>query len=296
MIISDGFQFGYPILPLRTPGVESVYDLPSWVPDLVLRRTEPEEFGVTMRAFIRPDDPQPIQPRSEAIIAAVSRSNKLHQRNYLSDTSLTLHAQGIAMGVVTSTCALRVTNPDRTEDELEPFLHRPAAECREMFMGLLRRFFSGKDIPTRTILQALMGSVAGNKKLELPAIDTALPLFEAFYEGKHEMPTSDQDTDISGPMWDVLGCCSQGRTMFVTGTGHVGVSMGELKDGDLLVGLFGIMYPFILRKGEADTYTMVNVAHVADHELGHSCDCESPIEGNSEKDIASCGHRVFTIV
>jgi hypothetical protein len=58
-----------------------------------------------------------------------------------------------------------------------------------------------------------------------------------------------------------------GRTIFFTDTGHIGRSTGNVKDGDMLAGLFGINLPFILRPRDAGKYAMVNVAHVADHIL-----------------------------
>jgi hypothetical protein len=175
-------------------------------------------------------------------------------------------------------------------------------------MRRLRKFLSVIRISTRVILRALMSKEVGDL-----TVDKALPIFEAILNNKD--PLLRYDEEMVELMWDALGCCAQGRALFVTDTGHVGVSKGDvvaepwqrgqqphlpeapgLKERDLLVGLFGIMYPVILRKAEGDTYTMVNVAHVAEHTLGHSCDCETTAEGGSEENKAKCGHRVFKIM
>lgn len=303
VIIADGFQFGYPILPLRTRRAESAadrpylgapsrttaeerqLDLPSWVPDLQFRDIYKEEYGVTTasRALIRPDDPRPIQQHSDAIIGAIHDSSKIHQKNAFSNGFRTLHAQGKHMGVVIASCPLEVTS-------LYYARYQTPDECRETFMDLLRKFCSGKTLSKRALLVALMA-----KDVDNMTVDTALPMFEMYLE--HKDPLTRYKESTVDLMWDALGCCAQGRTIFVTDTERVGMSMGELEPGDLLVGLFGIMYPVILRKAEADTYTMLNVAHVAEHTLGHTCDCGSPTEGESEEENrAKCGHRIFTIV
>jgi hypothetical protein len=57
------------------------------------------------------------------------------------------------------------------------------------------------------------------------------------------------------------------RTLFVTDTGQFGRSQGDIKEGDVLAGLFGIDLPFVLRPKDGGKYAMINTAHVADHLL-----------------------------
>jgi hypothetical protein len=58
------------------------------------------------------------------------------------------------------------------------------------------------------------------------------------------------------------------QPLFLTDTGHIGRCPSGVKEGDILAGLFGIDFPFILRSAGSEQYTMVNLAHVANHEVG----------------------------
>lgn len=68
--------------------------------------------------------------------------------------------------------------------------------------------------------------------------------------------------------------------VFVTKENHVGMTYHPDSDGvrkgDVLVGLFGINFPFVLRpvpgtlnEHGIPSYQMINIAHVAHHKLEH---------------------------
>jgi hypothetical protein len=267
VIISEGFRFGYPRLPLRVQEVRSVQNLPSWVPALSLGRVERAPSGISMGMTIQPDDPTALRPNSKSLRNAIRYSKKIHQKNAFTDDFHVLRAQGIAMGVVTASYALKVAGSGGKST---------LKDCREKFMGLLRSFFLQKDVSIRTIFMALLGAALQIGGFQIS--EESLLLFEALYKAECELSIIDES--IAEPLWDNLAYSAEGRTIFVTDAGQVGLSIGELEEGDLLAGLFGFMYPFILRITEAGTYTMVNVARVADHKLGHTCDC--PDRGEKE--------------
>ncbi|KAF2820717.1 hypothetical protein CC86DRAFT_397899 [Ophiobolus disseminans] len=66
------------------------------------------------------------------------------------------------------------------------------------------------------------------------------------------------------------------KVLFVTETGQVGLSyhsdlVNGIRAGDLVVGLFGLNFPFILRARADDngTHQMINVTGISGHEWGH---------------------------
>jgi hypothetical protein len=74
---------------------------------------------------------------------------------------------------------------------------------------------------------------------------------------------------------DIIRAKARKRMLFVTNKEHVGISYHPdyghgIRTGDIVVGLFGVNFPFILRRNEDDTYQMINVAGIADVEWGHS--------------------------
>lgn len=93
--------------------------------------------------------------------------------------------------------------------------------------------------------------------------------------------------------------------MFVTEEGHLGTlyhpePLTAVQPGDVVVGLFGMNYPFVLRphvKGEnsEQTYSMVNIAYVVGHEYGHDF-VKNPNPGTKWEDFKEFGLREYTIV
>lgn len=69
------------------------------------------------------------------------------------------------------------------------------------------------------------------------------------------------------------------KMLFVTAERQVGMAYhpdfdNGIRPGDIVVGLFGINYPFVLRKVPGETgskplYTMINTAYIANHIYGH---------------------------
>lgn len=62
--------------------------------------------------------------------------------------------------------------------------------------------------------------------------------------------------------------------LFETEEGKAGSSyhpdlVAGVREGDLVVGLFSVNFPFILRPHNDGSHQMINVASVSDHDWGH---------------------------
>lgn len=80
------------------------------------------------------------------------------------------------------------------------------------------------------------------------------------------------------------------KTIFVTSNSHVGLTyhpdmLNGIRPGDVVVGLFGVSLPFVLRKVEqSNQYQIINVASVSGHDLYHP-ELEGAAEGTTEDDV-----------
>lgn len=101
------------------------------------------------------------------------------------------------------------------------------------------------------------------------------------FRPRHEVnpgPFGRRMHDTMQELAEAISSRAKDRIVFVTDQGHVGLTYHEdpqtgIRSGDVLVGLFGVNFPFILRRNEsagADvTYEMINAASVANHPWGH---------------------------
>ncbi|KAF2624862.1 hypothetical protein BU25DRAFT_450306 [Macroventuria anomochaeta] len=133
-----------------------------------------------------------------------------------------------------------------------------------------------------------MGTVAETTG-DLPNIDTEYGYVVRCRRRRNPRPHTervdrspdDPRVEEGSPCFEVLRDLrkSESHIMFVTEEGDVGIiyhpdCANGIRPGDIVVGLFGINYPFILRlvpraAKEKLMYTMINVAHVADHLWGY---------------------------
>jgi hypothetical protein len=93
---------------------------------------------------------------------------------------------------------------------------------------------------------------------------------------------------------------ARNKTLFITDSGHIGQSYHPdpvgIEVGDLLVGLFGINFPFIIRPLGEDRYRMINVAHVVDHEWGYIPRPENKDCPKAWLNLENLGLREFEII
>lgn len=315
VILKHGFRYGYPRLPLRIPNQRKISGLPSWVPDLSICRqfVMVAECHLSDAIDATPFDPSPFRPGARVLRREMRKAPACHQAMQLSGTSKVLHAQGVMMGTVVATCYLQPSLPEE-----DPRSGKDRTAYRSEFIRLLQRFFAdfeGPSIPTELILKALVGPTSQTFRRVPFDLQRSLKLFEAMYGATDgELEVLDVNTEELDVLWVAFTYYAQSRMLFVTDTGRVGVSMGEVKEGDKLIGLFGIMYPFILKPvqvapneeeqekrrcegKEEEAWKMVNVAHVVDHELGHSCSGEGLLKKKEcSREMRCCAHRYFAIV
>jgi hypothetical protein len=146
-----------------------------------------------------------------------------------------------------------------------------------------------RHIPIETFIKAIIGGQSDISKAEAALMQTL--------------------QDPSGT-YDFSGLIAKygahiDNVVFVTKEGHVGRAYhpdfeNGIRAGDVVVGLFGINYPFILRKvlaedGDEAVYTMVNVAYIANHEWGHDF-IESAPDDAEWPNIEEYGLQRYTIV
>lgn len=139
---------------------------------------------------------------------------------------------------------------------------------------------------------------------------------QAIHDFKHVYPTSSNieyfqdflESDISSDeinpkyediMADILRSASC-RNLFVTDTGRFGQIYHSENDGicvgDVLVGLFGNNFPFVLRPIGAKQYKVINVAYVVEHQWGELHPAIERCEYVSWSDLEIYGLREYEII
>jgi hypothetical protein len=242
--VSEQLTNAYRFWPLRFER-DLVPELPSWVPNFA----QPLPTVSTLGAQLSYD----FCPTSEVIEAAIAT---LQTKQYtclrskyasFTDDFKTLYTLGRSIGTVIETA-------------VPPHGLRYRSRAKELMTHSdMSIFLSERDLDhlyaDHAYSEALKRQDA-DQELILPAGT----LFRATRPEKWlPLPTFDLST---------IGDRFPGRMLFLTDTGRVGRCPGGVEEGDILAGLFGIDFPFILRSAGNEQYTMVNVAHVMDHEVG----------------------------
>jgi hypothetical protein len=267
LTISENFQAAYQFIPLhlcrdRIPG------LPSWVPNMSINFVpkdvdEMRELGMPYPESTIWTAHCPIYylPDTDTLQTALNNlagselHRELHPHNTttFSDDYKILHTVGSVMGTVAG--ILEIPHHPATASDPNTI---------KQSIARLRQFFIQHDISVRHALSTIFGS-PGHPYTPTPTQTTA---FDILLNPSVEL----EYILIMPGGWGSVIDAVVGRTLFVTDTGCVGKSMGGVEVGDALVGLFGIMLPFVLRKAseggrEGGGWRMVNVAHVAEHGL-----------------------------
>jgi hypothetical protein len=256
--ISGNLHNAYRSWPLHSEH-GSIPDVPSWVPNFAFSQ---RRAGGMYDLFPRewdPSHPRGIHPGDENIKAAMAAACRSDHRIDLQ------HAMFSKDFRVLHTIRFSMDNITKTE-----VIPRGSDTTALETIQTIRKFLEELDVPLPTVLNFFMN--LPGEKLEVftdLAQDNALAFFDS----------------------------NGGRIAFRTHTGHVCLSPSgvDIVDGDELVGLFGIGFPFILRSVGDGKHTMVNIAHVAEHELGPPSHNNSP-EGLGSNQSSFGVERDFTIV
>jgi hypothetical protein len=242
--VSENLTNAYHRWPLRFER-DLIPELPSWVPNLA--QPLPMDFSPNASLL---DDFFPTPKVIEAAIVTLQKTQYTCLRSkYASftDDFKTLYTLGRSMGTVIETAVPPHGLPYRSGVK-EPMTHS------DMIVFLSERN-----------LDELYATHAHSEDLKLQEADHELirppgTLFAATRPEKWlPLPTLDPSK---------IGDRYPGRMLFLTDTGRVGRCPIGVEEGDILAGLFGIDLPFILRSAGNEQYTMVNIAHVMDHEVG----------------------------
>ncbi|KAJ4299359.1 hypothetical protein N0V90_004604 [Kalmusia sp. IMI 367209] len=153
-------------------------------------------------------------------------------------------------------------------------------------------------LDTRIVLEALLGYL---DKETLKEYHNLHRTFIRLLEHDDNIAALNQEDPSYQRLNDILVRTAHRRTLFVTDTGRVGLSYHPdikygIRNGDIVTGLFGINFPFILRATPGETsLTMVNVAHVAAHEW-HKVSVECAAEITDSRSLQSRGLTEYIIV
>jgi hypothetical protein len=287
-MLQEGENLPYDLLPLRHPRnfpAESPYqplaDLPTWALDLNISSQAPAAYGQNNPYWFLPSraiHPGPLLKDTCHIPGRVTASH----------ASRRLHTQGAHLGIIIATSVAK-PDPER------PNYHARAAALRAFYDVHLKP----REISAHALLQAL--TIDGKTPVRDPRLKEQLPhLFE-------QLVTSQTHIENPSPYHDVLMALSGHEEcyVFVTDTDQVGIAYhpdveGGIRVGDEVIGLFGINFPFVLRSvsGGLDNdpaYTMINIAHIADHQWGHRF--LKPADANARwSDFRENGLQEYTIV
>ena len=109
--------------------------------------------------------------------------------------------------------------------------------------------------------------------------------------------------DIAFEYTDALDNVLKGarnRTLFTTDSRRLGQpyhpDQNGIREGDILVGLFGINFPFILHPLADGSYKMINIAHVVDHDWGYVPQTGVGLQDEMSASSEMCGSEEYRIV
>lgn len=240
-IITDpysGFVHGFPQWPVGISlSHQSKIGVPSWVPDF----SKGSFWVETERQIMGLSQLRRLCDR-HAILDAIQATARCFPFVRFTDKYRTMCAGGVEIGTVCDSWFLRNLNADELYDMVDNIQDRGGF----------------KD----DIVDALRGADPTGQSKKV------VDLQDQEHWGSAEsrrIPWGD-----STQILEAAATSSPGDYLFLTTTGQVGVTNGKLAKGDLVVGLFGINFPVILRWANEQSFRMVSVARMGFHTLGHS--------------------------
>ncbi|KAH6491790.1 hypothetical protein HBI55_141090 [Parastagonospora nodorum] len=269
--------FHAPLHPLRqSQKLRKLPHLPSWVPDLRITGAAytKKHVGYTGYRTDFDTDPSKTYHRPTTILSRSQYDTPIEQflgnmcrqlpfppASFSADLTQ-LHAPGLVLGEI------KKTSGDRLYSMGDACLHTGLPlSVYHIFHDMARPC----GVSAETFVRGLLRPWTDLKVYHRFPKQAALQLFDLGL----------RRSSVSAPVWDaVQEICvdikrnAANRTLFVTENGHVGLSyhpdvVGGICTGDVVAGLFGINFPFILRGNGDGSYRMVNVCNIVDHSWGH---------------------------
>lgn len=236
-IMLSGFEHGYPLWPVGMEWSRAAeFELPSWVPDFskgpfLNAPAQKQIMGGLHRMCDR-----------HLLIKSMEDTGRCFPFVIFMNDYQTLYAGGVDIGTICKSWPL----------------WQPGCKAKMDTLALILNQVQQRGISRDTLLKAVQGADMSTRA-EASAYKAQKMHDDATGQGL----SADDGLDLCQSMaW------SPARVLFLTNNGHMGVTEGPVIEGDLLVGLFGINFPAVLR-GVDEAFKMVNIAHVAHHDLGH---------------------------
>jgi hypothetical protein len=256
LTILEDLSIAYSTCPLRKEHV-SIPDLPSWGPDLVSLFS----LDAWLEDGLWSDqDPRACCPGADLIKAAYSSltrapGSRMHSpQTAFSADFKELYTVGTKIGIVIKSTTFPSPPIDRAD--LESGNIKKFTAIRQLLHG---HPSSLHKLPS--VLRGIPGELYEPEEDDLAIIEGIEGTFDP---ARSDLSAASQDYIRTFRAW--LQFLDE-RTLLMTDTGHMGRSQGDIKEGDVLAGLFGINLPFVLRPKDGGKYAMINTAHVADHLL-----------------------------
>lgn len=250
-VLTEDFASSYNLLPLlplpdRTRNQKS---LPTWVCDFTIcnKCVHLEDRN--------PHVPTNLCPDSTDIQALLARTSDFVPIAKFSPDLKTLYTMGRYIGTIVAAIPIRGLSSFDGE--------------RVLRLANIRILMQERNLDSDLVLEALLGY---NGALECE-VDRST--FQEMLMTGDDYATPDHLRQSSRRLSDTLFRAAHRRILFLTNTGRVGLTYHSdigngVRPGDDVAGLFGIDFPFILRRSPgANSLSMINVAHVARHEWGH---------------------------
>lgn len=278
-----------PLLPCRSLDSASYSTWPSWLPDFAHTSHKREQSYVADGPLIRmpaENFPMMINISLEARFELLSKCLPpgLPAANVARGNSL-LRTVGLQAGIVVKTSG---DSLEKLEWSEPPWMSQNAV------YHIYHEILAPRGIVPSDYLCTLVPEshregwrfLSGHQEAELRAFEQFLnasrndrQAYDALFD-----PQECKDNGCASCWIDpmrtlakMISLRAKNRIVFITDTNLIGLSYHEdpmqgIQRGDVLVGLFGVNFPFILRRiiDESETYNMINLASVANHKWGHS--------------------------
>jgi hypothetical protein len=274
ILLRDHWPMVYSIYPLHymrdedSPRIKTVPNLPSWVPDMTLQSKLNREELDEQDQYWKPRNLLRLDPDFLGELCnELPRSVPIAQ---LPQICTSLIATGHTLGRLIWT-----SRPN--------YFQGPDAAMRlnALYHGTLKQ--NGFTIP--------MFYRALHESYEDYHFFQHMWAFEEFL-GEQNMSAEDISFHYQDALEPVLRGADN-RTLFITDSGHIGQTYHPnpdgVRQGDILVGLFGINFPFVIHPLDHQKFRMINVAHVVDHEWG----CKARIMNETRSPLQQCTSQEY---